>query len=111
EEQPLSVGILFDTSASMKERMERSSEALRHFLDLSKKDDEFFLLTFNTTLNLTHDFTTSTKDIVDSLLEISPSGLTALNDAVYAGIEKIKQGHHHKHALILISDGQDNSSW
>src|ERR1051326_4579041 len=111
EERPLSVGIVFDISASMKERMDRSTEAVRHFLDMQCKDDEFFLLTFNTAVYLSRDYTTSTKDIVDSLLDVAPNGLTALNDAVFAGIEKVKQGHHQKHALILISDGQDNSSW
>ncbi|MEW6732651.1 MAG: VWA domain-containing protein [Acidobacteriota bacterium] len=111
EDVPISMGILFDTSSSMKDRLARSSQALRRFLATSNKDDEFFLLTFNNTINLTHDFTSSSERIVNSLLDITPTGLTAFHDAVYGGIEKVRCGKYPKRALLVISDGQDNSSW
>lgn len=111
EDMPLTLGILFDASASMKERMQPSIKALQHFLDMSRKEDEFFLITFNTTLNMAQDFTQSSAAIINALNEVNPCGLTALNDAIYAGIEKVKQGRNKKRALLLLSDGQDNSSW
>jgi Ca-activated chloride channel homolog len=111
EERPLSIGIVFDTSASMKDRIGRATEALNHFLQLQHNDDEYFLLTFNTTVHMAHNYTASKANIINSLNDVCPSGLTALNDAIYAGIEKLKQGRYSKRALLVISDGQDNSSW
>lgn len=111
EDQPLSLGILLDTSASMKERMPASIQAINHLLSLLKTDDDYFLLTFNTTLNLMQDFTSSPAEITNALYEVVPNGLTALNDAIYTGVEKVKQGRHKKRAIILISDGQDTASW
>jgi Ca-activated chloride channel homolog len=111
EDRPVSMGIIFDTSSSMKNRLEESGKILRSFLEARNKEDEYFLLTFNTTINLAQDFTSSTDKIIDSLLDVSPSGLTVLNDAIYAGVEKVKRGRHSKRALLLISDGQDNNSW
>jgi Ca-activated chloride channel homolog len=111
EDRPISLGILFDTSSSMKNKIEESGKILRRFLEARNKEDEYFLLTFNTTVNLAQDYTSSADKVIDALLDVSPSGLTVLNDAVYAGIEKVKRGRNSKKALLLISDGQDNNSW
>jgi Ca-activated chloride channel homolog len=111
EERPLTIGIVFDTSASMKERMTRSIEAMQHFLNAQRKDDEYFLITFNTSVNLMQDFTTAPDDIIAALKDVNPCGMTALHDGIFAGVEKVKQGHNSKRVLLVISDGQDNSSW
>jgi Ca-activated chloride channel homolog len=111
EDQPISMGIVFDTSSSMKQIIIESSDVLRTFLKSRNKEDEYFLLTFNTTVQLAQDFTSSADKIVDELLDVSPSGLTVLNDAIFAGVEKVKHGRNSKKALLVISDGQDNNSW
>ena len=48
--------------------------------------------------------------MLSKLTLVEAKGQTALYDAAYVGLEKVKQGRHEKHALLLISDGQDNSS-
>lgn len=110
EEKPLSLGIIFDTSASMKDRMEESSAILNYFLDMYHNDDEFFLITFNNRPFLSQDFTKSKDDIMAALKDVEPMGMTALNDAIYTGVEKLKRALYEKKALIVISDGQDNTS-
>ncbi len=110
EEAPISLVILFDISSSMQEPLEESRKALQQFLSSRQKQDEFCLFTFSSRVQLAADFTTNTEEIINALALISPNGLTAFNDAVYAGIEKIKEAHHNKRALLVISDGQDNRS-
>ena len=91
-------------------RIAHAIDALDHFLQLQHNDDQF-LLTFNTTVNMAQNYTQFQANIINSLNDVTPSGLTALNDAIYAGVEKLKQGRYTKRALLVISDGQDNSSW
>jgi len=110
EDVPASIGILFDVSRSMKDRMKQSISALKRFMDVSHKDDDLFLITFNDRATLSRDFTTSGNQIIESLEAILPKGSTALYDAVYLGVEKVELGRHPKKALLIISDGEDNHS-
>ncbi|MCS6817873.1 MAG: VWA domain-containing protein [Blastocatellia bacterium] len=110
EDAPLSIGIIFDVSGSMREKITRARAALRRFLDTSHPDDEFFVIAFNHRVQLVQDFTMSTETIMSKLMLIAPEGRTALYDAAYLGIEKVRQGKHARKALLIISDGQDNSS-
>ena len=109
EDAPASVGIIFDTSGSMKGKLDRAREALRAFIRTSHDDDDFFLVGFNQRANLLAEFTDG-NTLTSKLSLVDPRGQTALYDAVYLGLEKVKQGRHQKRALLLISDGQDNSS-
>jgi Ca-activated chloride channel family protein len=61
-------------------------------------------------VQLVQDFTMSAETIMSKLMLIAPEGRTALYDAAYLGIEKVRQGKHARKALLIISDGQDNSS-
>jgi len=106
---PVSVGIIFDVSGSMKGKLERAREALKAFIQTSHDNDDFFLVGFNQRANLLAEFTDG-ETLMSKLTLIDPRGQTALYDAAYLGIEKVKQGRHQKRALLLISDGQDNSS-
>jgi Ca-activated chloride channel family protein len=110
EDAPLSIGIVFDVSGSMREKIARARAALRRFLDTSHPEDEFFVIAFNHAVQLVQDFTLSAETIMSKLMLIAPEGRTALYDAVYLGIEKVRQGKHARKALLIISDGQDNSS-
>jgi Ca-activated chloride channel family protein len=107
---PVSLGIVYDVSGSMHERIKRSYVALRRFLETSHDDDDFFLLAFNDRANLVQDFTTSADSIISRLMFVQPKGSTALYDAAYLGVEKVRQGRHTKRALLVITDGQDNNS-
>ena len=110
EDAPISVGVVYDVSGSMKERIARSVRALRRFIETSHNDDDFFLIAFNDRANLVQDFTTSGDQIAGHLMFVQPKGSTALYDAAYLAVEKVKQGRHVKKALLIISDGQDNHS-
>ena len=110
EDSPVSLGIVYDVSGSMKERIMRSIKALRRFIETSHDDDDFFLIGFNDRAKLIQDFTTSGDQVVGHLMFVNPKGSTALYDASYLAVEKVQQGRHTKKALLIISDGQDNNS-
>jgi Ca-activated chloride channel family protein len=110
EDAPVSLGIVYDVSGSMKERIKRSIRALRRFIENLHRDDDFFLIAFNDRARLVEDFTTSADSILGHLMFVNPHGSTALYDAAYMAVEKAQQGRHHKKALLMISDGQDNNS-
>ena len=110
EDAPISVGIIFDISGSMKGRIDRSQDALRRFCALGHDRDEYFLVTFNSGAKLTQDFTGDSRVVTSCLMTLEPKGQTALYDAAYIGVEKVRQGRHPRKTLLLISDGQDNNS-
>jgi Ca-activated chloride channel family protein len=110
EDAPISLGVIYDVSGSMKERITRSVRALKRFIETSHHDDDFFLVGFNDRAKLVQDFTTSGDQIASHLMFVQPKGSTALYDAAYLAVEKVQQGRHTKKALLIISDGQDNSS-
>jgi Ca-activated chloride channel homolog len=110
EDAPISVALVFDRSGSMKERINRSLSSLRKFINSSKDSDEYSLVTFNNTAKLSSDFTRNAEELVSSLMMSETKGSTALFDAVYIGIEKAKLGRNAKKAVLILSDGQDNSS-
>jgi Ca-activated chloride channel homolog len=107
---PVSIGLIFDVSGSMKGRISRSYDALQRFCNTGHQEDEYFLVTFNNGAKLTRDFTRDSRDITNSLMLVEPKGETALYDAAYIGIEKVRDGKHPRKAILLISDGQDNNS-
>lgn len=109
DDTPVNLGIVFDVSGSMKGKLDRAREALKAFVQTSHDDDDFFLVGFNQRANLISEFTDGDA-LLNKLTFVDPRGQTALYDAAYLGIEKVKQGRHKKRALLLISDGQDNSS-
>lgn len=110
DDAPMSMGIIFDVSGSMKGRIDRSHAALKRFFDVGHDRDEYFLVSFNTGAKLVQDFTGDPSKIANSLLAIEPKGQTALYDAAYIGVEKVRRGRHSRKAILLISDGQDNNS-
>lgn len=109
EDVPVSLGIIFDVSGSMKGKIDRAREALKAFIQTCHNDDDFFLVGFNQRASLLAEFTDG-DTITNKFTLVDPHGQTALYDAAYLGIEKVKQGRHQKRAILLISDGQDNSS-
>jgi Ca-activated chloride channel family protein len=111
DDSPASVAIAFDFSGSMSgEKIKRSKEALSHFLETSHSDDEYFLIGFNSRVQLLLDKTRDTQKILDTLTYVETKGQTAFYDAVYLGVQKVMRGTHPKRAVLVISDGQDNDS-
>ena len=109
EDRPLSIGILFDLSGSMKPKLTRARQALQSFISASHQDDDFFLVGFNQHANLLATFS-SGNTVLNKLAFAEAQGQTALVDAAYLGLEKMKEGRYDRRALLLVSDGQDNSS-
>jgi Ca-activated chloride channel family protein len=110
EDSPVSVGILFDTSSSMTNKIDRARDAVRQILATANPQDEFFLITFAGSPEVVTDFTDSGDDLQNRLLSATPKGGTALLDAIYLGISKMRQSKHARKALLIISDGGDNRS-
>jgi Ca-activated chloride channel family protein len=112
EAAPISAGIIFDVSASMKDNnnIKKAKNAITRFLESGNPQDELFLITFNNKTNLALDFTDQSTALENEAALQKPGGTTALWDAVYMGLNKIKEGKREKKALIVITDGEDNSS-
>ena len=110
EDAPLTLGIVYDVSASMSDLTSRSFQALKRLFDTSHQDDEYFIIAFNNRAQLVQDFTVSPSEIMSRVIFVKAKGSTALYDGVYLGLEKARQGRHRKRALLIISDGEENSS-
>ena len=110
EDAPISLGVIFDMSGSMSNKIDKSKEAVIEFFRTANPDDEFFMIGFADKPQLMSDFTSSIEKIQGQLVYTVPQGRTALLDAIYLGINKMKQAKHQKKALLIISDGGDNHS-
>lgn len=112
ETAPVSVGIIFDISGSMKDNsnIQKAKNAIVRFLESGNAEDEYALITFNERTSLVQNFTSQSATVRGEIAFRQPGGRTALYDAVYMGLDQIKMGKNDKKALILITDGEDNSS-
>ncbi len=110
EDAPVSLGVIFDMSGSMSSKIERAREAVIEFFKTANPQDEFFMITFADKPEEISDFTQSVEDIQGKLVYTVPKGRTALLDAIYLGISKMRQARYPKRALLIISDGGDNHS-
>ncbi|HEV2467837.1 MAG TPA: VWA domain-containing protein [Candidatus Sulfotelmatobacter sp.] len=110
EDAPVSLGVIFDSSGSMTSKMDRAKEAVIEFFKTANPQDEFFMITFNDEPNEITDFTSSVDDIQNRLVFAVPQHRTALLDAIYMGVRKMREAKYPKKALLIISDGGDNHS-
>jgi len=110
EDAPLSVGLVFDTSGSMGSKLDKSRQAVAQFFKTANPEDEFFLIQFNDRPELVVDLTTHVEEIQNRLTFTQSKGRTALLDAVYMALHKMKKAKGPRKALLIISDGGDNSS-
>jgi len=110
EDAPVSLGVIFDMSGSMTSKIERAREAVVEFFKTANPQDEFFMITFADKPEEISDFTQSVEDIQGKLVYTIPKGRTALLDAIYLGVSKMRQAKYPKKSLLIISDGGDNHS-
>jgi Ca-activated chloride channel homolog len=110
EDAPVSVGLLFDSSGSMRSKMDKSCEAAAAFFRTANPQDEFFLIEFNDRARLLQPFTLRTEDIYEHIARIRPYGRTSLLDAVHLALAQMKHARHTRKALVILSDGGDNWS-
>jgi Ca-activated chloride channel family protein len=110
EDAPVSLGVIFDSSGSMSSKMDRAKDAVIEFFKTANPQDEFFMITFSDEPEMVNDFTSSVDDVQGKLVFTVPQKRTALLDAIYMGVSKMRQAKYPKKALLIISDGGDNHS-
>jgi Ca-activated chloride channel family protein len=110
EDAPISLGVIFDMSGSMNNKVDKAKQAVVEFFKTANPDDEFFMVAFNDKPEMISDFTNSIEQIQGQLVYAIPRGRTALLDAIYMGLAKMRKAQHQKKALLIISDGGDNHS-
>src|ERR1019366_9319982 len=108
EDAPVSIGIIFDLSGSMTSKLIRARESILQFIKTATPEDEFFVIGFNDRPELIEDFTSSVEDIEARLATVRAGHRTALLDAIYYGVAKMKDARHERKALLVVSDGGDN---
>jgi Ca-activated chloride channel family protein len=110
EDLPVSIGLVFDMSGSMSDKVRKAREAAVEFMRTANPLDQFFLVSFNDRAELTSGFTSSADELQNRMMFTSARGRTALLDAIYLGLSQMRGAHNGKRALLIISDGGDNHS-
>jgi Ca-activated chloride channel family protein len=110
EDTPVSIGLIFDATGSMSDKISRARDAAVAFLKTGNPEDEYFLITFSQQPRLEETFTTDISRLQNRMLFTGTKGLTPLFDAVYLGLEQMKSANNKRKALLLITDGEDNHS-
>jgi VWFA-related protein len=107
---PVSVGILVDTSGSMTPKIPQARAAIAEFLrDLNDKDD-VFLFAFSSHPFLLQPFTVNHDLVMRRLALLHAYGQTALFDVIMEGLQMVQRGRYDKKALLVVTDGMDNTS-
>ena len=112
EDAPVSIGLLIDNSGSMEDKRAKVNAAALTFVKSSNPADEVFVAHFNENyfFDLNKDFTQDVGEMEKALEHIESSGATALFDAIVRSLDRLKRGYNDKKALLIVSDGEDNSS-
>jgi Ca-activated chloride channel family protein len=110
DDAPLSIGLLFDCSGSMRNKMRLSADAVTAFFKTANANDEFFLVQFNERPKLTTPFTKDADDISHEIGRTKPFGRTSLLDAIHLALREMKTAKNRRKALVIVSDGGDNRS-
>ena len=110
DDTPISIGIIFDLSGSMQTKFMRARKALTEFLRTSNPQDEFFVVGFNDRPAVIVDYTSDVDDVEARMVMLKPENRTALIDAIYLGVNKLREAKNERKALLVISDGGDNRS-
>jgi Ca-activated chloride channel homolog len=112
---PLRLGILIDTSNSIRDRFKFQQEAAENFINGVMRDqDKAIVVSFDTSAELAADLTGDTKILDSAVRNLRPGGGTALYDAIYfACKEKLmldQPMYKFRRAMVILSDGEDNES-
>jgi len=110
EDVPISIGLIFELSGSMANKVGKAREAALQFFKTANPQDEFFLVSFNDRAEVMSTFTSNVEDLQSRILSASAKGRTALLDAIYLGLNEMRNAQNAKRALLIISDGGDNNS-
>src|SRR5213594_4843968 len=109
---PLTIALLVDTSGSIRDKLRFEQEAAIEFFysTLQRTKDKALIISFDSGVDLLQDFTDDPEVLSDAVRKIRAGGGTSLYDAVYLATTEKLTGQRGRRVLILISDGDDNSS-
>jgi Ca-activated chloride channel homolog len=110
DDEPVAVGLVFDISGSMGPKLRTARLAASQFFKTANPEDEFFLVEFNDTPKLVTPLTPDFEEIQNQLTFAQSKGRTALLDAIMLAMHEMKRSNKKRKALLIISDGGDNSS-
>jgi VWFA-related protein len=110
EDIPVSLGLVIDNSRSIEPRKQRLDAAALSFVRKGNPEDETFIVHFDDTVRLNRDFTDSIPLLEETLASMKPYGQTAIYDALILALDHMEKAKHTKRAILLITDGIDNSS-
>ena len=112
EDVPVSMGLVIDNSGSMRDKRPRVNEAAITLVEASNPQDQAFVVNFNDDfyLDLDKDFTSSIPELKEALERIDSRGSTALYDAIIGSLDHLKKASKDKRVLLVVTDGEDNSS-
>jgi Ca-activated chloride channel family protein len=110
EEAPISVGLLLDMSKSMANKFVTERFAAEEFFKAANPEDDYFVITFADQPRLLTSSIQSVEDMQQTLASGTPDGHTALLDAIYLAIARMRNARYSRRALLIISDGGDNHS-
>lgn len=108
---PSSIGIVLDSSGSMRNKIGKVEQALDLFLSFDNSQNELFLIRFDDEVELEEDFTRDIEDIRDAISNVIIKGGTALYDAIYLAAEKIEEGDEPRKIILVFTDGEDKDSY
>ena len=107
---PVSIGILVDTSGSMQPKLTQARAAISEFVRNLNAQDDIFLFAFSSRPFLLQPFTTNHYLVLSRLELLHAYGQTALFDTILDGLLMVQHGRYDKKALLVITDGMDNTS-
>jgi Ca-activated chloride channel family protein len=110
-EVPSTIGIVLDSSGSMRSKMPLVEEALELFIDQTNSDNELFFVRFDDEVELEEDFTREFDDVRDAIGNVIVKGGTALYDAIYLSVDKAQEGSEPKKVTVVFTDGEDKDSY
>jgi Ca-activated chloride channel family protein len=110
EDAPLSIGLAFDISGSMGDKLTTSRQAAYRFLKTMNPQDEVFLIGFSDQAKLATGFTNNAEEVQAKLLALESGGLTAMLDAAGMALHEMKKAKNPRKAILIVSDGGDNNS-
>ncbi len=107
---PVSMGLVVDSSASMADKRSAVNGAALALVRASHPADEVFVVNFKDTAELTQDFTSDISALEHGLSDVRMWGGTALLDAVHMAVVHFRNATKGKKVLLVVSDGEDDSS-
>jgi len=110
EDVPISVGLVFDNSGSMVDKIDSARMAVLELIRAGNPADEFCLIAFSERPSRISDFTQDTSAVMSGIDSLRADGRTSLLDAVYLGLDKMRLAKYSRRALLIVSDGGDNHS-